>query len=57
MVGAGDHDIVKDVDGDGMPVGIDIDNFAFRIADLTRLEVQGPIFGLARSSDSERRVS
>jgi len=56
-VGAGDHDIVKDVDGDGMPVSIDIDNFAFRIADLTRLEVQGPIFGLARSSDSERRVS
>jgi uncharacterized protein YuzE len=57
VVGWGDHDIVIDVDGDGVPVGIDIDSFASRIADLTTLEVQGPIFGLARSKDSERRVS
>jgi len=57
VLGGGEHDIVIDVDGDGMPVGIDIDSFASRIADLTRLEIQGPIFGLARSSDSERRVS
>ena len=57
VVGWGDHDIVIDVDGDGMPVGKDIDSFASRIADITRLEVQGPIFGLARSGDSERCVS
>jgi len=57
VVGWGEHDIVIDVDGDGMPVGIDMDSFASRIADLTKLEVQGPIFGLSRSGDSERRVS
>jgi len=37
VVGGGDHDIVIDVDGDGMPVGIDIDSFASRIADITTL--------------------
>ena len=57
VVGEGDHDIVIDVDGEGVPVGIDIDSFASRILDITRLEVQGPIFGLARSGDPERRVS
>jgi uncharacterized protein YuzE len=57
VVGWGDHDIVIDIDGDGMPVSTDIDSFASRIADITRLEMQGPIFGLVRSGDSERRVS
>lgn len=57
VVGWGGHDIVIDVDGEGIPVGIDIDSFASRIADITKLEVQGPLFGLVRSGDSERRVS
>lgn len=57
VVGWGDHDIVIDVDGDGVPVGIDIDSFASKIMDITKLEAEGPIFGLVRSPDSERRVS
>jgi uncharacterized protein YuzE len=57
VVGWGDHDIVIDVDGDGVPVGIDIDTFASRIVDLTKLEAEGPIFGLVRSEGPERRVS
>jgi len=56
VVGREDHDIVIDVDGEGDPVGIDIDSFASRIADITRLEIQRPIFGLARSEDSERHT-
>ena len=46
-----------DVDGEGMPVGIDIQSFASRILDLTKLEAEGPIFGLVRRGDSDRRVS
>ena len=57
VVGAGDHDIVIDLDREGVPVGIDIDSFASKITDLTKLEIQGPIFGLSRSGDPERRVS
>jgi hypothetical protein len=47
-VGRGSRDIVIDVDGDGVPVGIDIDNFASEIVDLTKLEAEGPVFGLGR---------
>lgn len=57
VVGWGDHDIVIDVDSDGVPVGIDIDSFASRIVDITKLETEGPIFGIGPSEDSERRVS
>jgi hypothetical protein len=56
VVGWGDRDVVIDVDGDGVPVGIDIDSFASEIVDLTKLEVEGPIFGLARVGGPERRV-
>ena len=56
VVGRGDRDIVIDVDGDGVPVGIDIDSFASEIVDIAKLEVAGPIFGLARAEGSERRV-
>ncbi len=34
------------VDEDGTPVGIEIYQYASRIADLSRLEAEGPIFGL-----------
>lgn len=57
VVGWGEHDIVIDVDGDGVPVGIDIDSFASSIVDLTKLEAKGPVFGLTRPESSERRVS
>ena len=56
VVGCGDHDVVIDVDAQGVPVGIDVHSFASRIVDLTKLEAEGPIFGLARSEGSERRV-
>ena len=46
-----------DVDGEGVPVGIDIHSFASRIVDLTTLEAEGPIFGLVRQGDSDRRAS
>lgn len=49
VVGWGDRDIVIDVDGDGVPVGIDIDSFASEIMDITKLEAEGPIFGLVRA--------
>ncbi|HJQ30447.1 MAG TPA: DUF2283 domain-containing protein [Rubrobacter sp.] len=57
VVGWGEHDIVIDVDDDGVPVGIDIHSFASQIVDITKLEAEGPIFGLIRSGGSERRVS
>lgn len=56
VVGWGSRDIVIDVDGDGTPVGIDIDSFASEIVDLSKLEVEGPVFGLARAERPERRV-
>lgn len=56
VVGWGDRDIVIDVDGDGTPVGIDIDSFASEIVDLSRLEAEGPIFGLVRAKSPERRA-
>ena len=56
VVGWGSRDIVIDVDGDGVPVGIDIDSFASEIVDLTKLEAEGPIFELARAGRPEKRV-
>lgn len=56
VVDSGDYDIVIDLDADGVPVGIDIDSFASRIVDITKLEVEGPVFGLIRPANSERRV-
>lgn len=40
VVGRGVHDIVIDLDGDGVPVVIDIASFAAEIVDITRLEVR-----------------
>ena len=54
VVGWGSRDIVIDVDGDGVPVGID--SFASEIVDLTKLETEGPIFGLSRVGGPEGRV-
>lgn len=56
VVGRGDLDIVEGVDADGVPVGIDMDSFASEIVDLTKLEAEGPIFGLSRVGVPERRV-
>lgn len=56
VVGWGAQDIVIDVDGDGVPVGIDIGSFASEIVDVTKLEAEGPIFGVTRTEPSERRV-
>jgi uncharacterized protein YuzE len=56
VVGWGDRDIVIEVDGDGVPVGIDIDSFASEIVDITKLEAEGPIFGLVRAGGPERPV-
>jgi hypothetical protein len=44
------------MDVDGIPVGIDMHSFAFRIADITRVEAQGPVFGLDHSANSELRI-
>lgn len=57
MVGWGEHDIVIDIDGDGTPIGIEIDSFASRIVDLTKLEAEGPVFGLVRPGSTQKRVS
>jgi uncharacterized protein YuzE len=57
VVGWGDHDIVVDVDAEGVPVGIDVHTLASKIVDLTKLEAEGPVFGLVRSGNPERRVS
>ena len=48
--------MVVDVDGDGVPVGIDIHSFASEIVDITKLEAEGPVFGLARTGNRGRRV-
>jgi hypothetical protein len=56
VVGWGGHDIVIDVDGEGVPVGIDVHSFASRVVDLTKVEAEGPIFGLVHSGSSERQV-
>ena len=42
------------VNKDGTPVGIEIYQYASRIADLSRLEAEGPIFGLVPAP--EKRV-
>ena len=57
VVGWGEHDIVIDIDGDGTPIGIEIDSFASRIVDLTKLEAEGPVFGLVRPGSTQKWVS
>lgn len=57
VVGWGDHEIVIDVDEEGVPVSIYIHSIASRIVDLTKLEAESPLFGLVRQGDSGRRVS
>jgi uncharacterized protein YuzE len=55
QVVVGDH-MVVDLDADGVPVGIDIYQDASEIVDLSRLEAEGPIFGLVRAESPERRA-
>ena len=40
------YDAVVDVDAEGVPIGIDIHQDASKVADLSKLEAEGPIFGL-----------
>lgn len=56
VVGEGDRELVIDVDADGVPVGVDIHSFASEIVDITKLEAEGPIFGLARAGSTGKRV-
>lgn len=44
----GNH-MVVDLDEEGVPVGIDIYQSASKLVDLSRLEAEGPIFGLVPS--------
>ncbi len=44
------------VDENGKPVGIELYQYASEIADLSKLEADGPIFGLVRAGSPERRV-
>lgn len=55
QVVVGDH-MVVDVDADGVPVGIDIYQDASKIVDLSKLEAEGPIFGLIRAESPESQV-
>lgn len=48
---------VVDVDAEGVPVGIDIHQDASKVVDLSKLEAEGPIFGMVRAKDTDRRVS
>lgn len=57
MVGFGERDIIVELDPDGTPVGIDIDSFASQILDLSRLEAQGPVFGMVSAEAPKKRVS
>lgn len=56
QVSVGDH-MVVDVDAEGVPVGIDIYQDASTIVDLSKLEAEGPMFGLARAENPKSRVS
>ncbi len=44
------------VDENGTPVGIELYQYASKIADLSRIEAEGPIFGMVRAKDSGKRV-
>lgn len=55
QVVVGDH-MVVDVDEEGIPVGIDIYHDASKIVDLSRVEAEGPVFGLSPTDGTERRV-
>lgn len=56
IAGEGDRELVIDVDADGVPTGIDIHSFASEIVDLSKLEVEGPIFGMVRAEGPEKRA-
>ncbi|CAN5760473.1 hypothetical protein BH20ACT11_BH20ACT11_06390 [soil metagenome] len=49
--------VVVDVDATGAPVGIDIHQNASEIVDLSRLEVEGPVFGLKDAGGAGKRAS
>lgn len=55
QVVVGDH-MVVDVDEEGVPVGIDIYQDASKIMDLSKLEAEGPVFGLIRAESPKSQV-
>jgi len=48
---------VVDIEADWVPIGIDIYQDASKVVDLSKLEAEGPIFGLVPAKDNDRRVS
>ena len=48
---------VVDVDADGVPIGIDIHQDASKVVDLSKLEAEGPIFGLVPAKGTDKQVS
>lgn len=48
---------VIDVDEDGTPVGIDIYQDASKIVDLSKLEAEGPVFGLKAAESAGEKTS
>lgn len=56
QVVVGDN-MVVDMDEEGVPVGIDIYKDASKMLDLSRLEAEGPIFGLIPAEGTGRQAS
>jgi uncharacterized protein YuzE len=50
------HNVVIDVDEDGVPVGIDIDANASKIVDLSRMEIEGLRMSLGLESPPRSRT-
>lgn len=49
------EEMVVDLDSEGRPVGIDLYQYASKLADLSKLEAEGPIFGLIPSGEGAGR--
>jgi uncharacterized protein YuzE len=47
---------VVDLDSESRPVGIDLYQYASKMADLSKLEVEGPIFGVVPAEGTGRRA-
>jgi uncharacterized protein YuzE len=47
---------VVDVDAEGVPIGIDIHQDASKVVDLSKLEAEGPIFGLVPAKNTDKWV-
>jgi uncharacterized protein YuzE len=50
-------EINVDVDDKGRPVGMDLYQYASKMADLSKLEAEGPIFGLVPAESTKGQAS